>query len=168
MTDYQKYVDEIQQLAKSVEESVADAKTDWDRKKALKAFFRDAKALRASFLREADRINYQLIPSTRVDKVGQHIPDWDALIANATCEEEAEYLKGLQEKMHGLGFAYNMIYVTRQKCGHFEIFQTPCNVHYPLDENLKQAREHAETHACTACTCGWPKHRNTETGGEAQ
>ena len=168
MTDYQKYVDEIQQLAKSVGESVVDAKTDWDRKKALKAFFRDAKALSASFLREEDRINYQIIPATRVDKVGQHIPDWDALIANATCEEEAEYLKEAQKTMHGRGFAYNMIYVTRQKCGHFEIFQTSCNVYYPLDENLKQAREHAEKHSCTACTCGWPKHKNTGNGSVAQ
>ncbi|MCD8013281.1 MAG: hypothetical protein LUG99_08915 [Lachnospiraceae bacterium] len=104
------------------------------------------------------KINYQIM----TDKQGEcYIPDYNALIANATCEEEAEYIQSVEEQQermaaHGFerGFRWNMVYVTRQSCGHFEIFQTPCNEYHTLQENLQIAEGHSKER-CTKCICGW-------------
>lgn len=110
------------------------------------------------------KINYQIMDESQKNSYGNYMPDFENLIAGATCEEEAEYLKEVKgrfdkwlskpgcEKM--AGFAYNMVYITRQKCGHFEIFQTPCNEYHSLEENLKVAEEHAREMKCTRCISG--------------
>lgn len=96
-------------------------------------------------------VTYQTIPAPDAD--GQYAPDYDALIAAASCPEEADYIRSIEAS--GMKFAYNMVYVTRQACGHFEIFQTPRNVHYPLKDNLDLARKTAAERKCTRCICGW-------------
>lgn len=103
------------------------------------------------------KINYQIMEESQKNSHGMYIPDFEKLIAGATCEEETEYLKKVQErhdKRLSTGFAFNMVYVTRQTCGHFEIFQIPCNEYYSLEDNLKEAEEHAESMMCTHCISG--------------
>lgn len=95
------------------------------------------------------KVNYQIMPNVEQD--GKYIPDYDALLAAASSEQERRYLRRVAD--HDMRFAYNMVYVTRMMCGHFEIFQTPQNKHYSLEENLARAREHASTSRCTRCIC---------------
>lgn len=95
-------------------------------------------------------INYQVMAEDQ-KRNGKYIPDYEALLRNATEEGEAAYIREVQAM--GFGFAYNMVYVTKQACGHYEIFQTPQNDHYPLKENLAQAEEHAKGRKCTRCIC---------------
>lgn len=103
-------------------------------------------------------INYQIMS----EKQGEnYFPDYESLIQDASCAEEAEYIRSVrtqQEKWaaHGFktGFAYNMVYVQRQSCGHYEIFQTPCNEFRPLQEALQVAQMH-QSKRCTKCVCGW-------------
>lgn len=112
----------------------------------------------------AEKINYQIMAESQKNKYGQYIPDFEKLIEGATCEDEVSYIRTVQEWSEKwqrkpeceryAGFAYNMVYITRQKCGHFEIFQTPCNEHYSLEENLRQAEEHAKEMKCTRCISG--------------
>lgn len=109
------------------------------------------------------RINYQIMNESQKNRFGRYMPDFEKLIAGATCEEEAEYLKEVQERFDKwlskpggefAGFAFNMVYVTKQTCGHFEIFQAPCNEYYSLEENLNQAEEHAGEMKCSQCISG--------------
>lgn len=89
---------------------------------------------------------------------GKYIPDFEKLINEATCEEELLYIRSVKESFENYnekGFSHNMIYITRQKCGHFEIFQAPLNEYYTIEENLKRAEKHALESKCTKCICGW-------------
>ena len=104
------------------------------------------------------KINYQIMTNKQGEN---YIPDYDALIANATCEEEAEYIRSVKEREEQMaakglrtGFAWNMVYVNRQSCGHFEIFQTPFNEYHTLERNMQIAEEHSKER-CTRCICGW-------------
>ena len=109
-------------------------------------------------------INYQIMDESQKNSQGMYIPDFEKLIAGATCEEETEYLKEVQERFDKwlskpgcekyAGFAFNMVYVTRQTCGHFEIFQTPCNENYGLEDILKNAAKHAGSMKCSRCISG--------------
>jgi hypothetical protein len=97
------------------------------------------------------KINYQVMAAPAAD--GKYYPNYDALIAGASCEEEVKYLN--EVKKRNFSFAYNMVYVTRQACGHFEIFQTSQNEHYPLGTILVNAIERATERKCTRCVCKW-------------
>lgn len=106
------------------------------------------------------KINYQIMSEkvkTNDGWCGQekeaYKPNYDELIKNATCEEEAEYIRKVKER--NSTFAFNMVYITKQKCGHYEIFQIPCNEYYTVERNLKFAEEHAVTSKCTRCVCNW-------------
>lgn len=110
------------------------------------------------------KINYQIMGESQKNRCGKYIPDFEKLIAGAACEDEISYIRKVQEQSEKwldkpgcesyAGFAYNMVYITRQKCGHFEIFQTPCNEYHSLEENLKVAEEHAREMKCTRCISG--------------
>lgn len=112
----------------------------------------------------AEKINYQIMAESQKNVHGKYIPDYEKLIEGATCEDEVSYIRKVQEQSKKwlerpgyeryAGFAYNMVYITRQKCGHFEIFQTPCNEYHNLEENLHQAEEHARKMKCTRCISG--------------
>ena len=110
------------------------------------------------------KINYQVMNKSQKNSYEKYIPDFEKLIAGATCEEEVAYIRKIQDRFNMYlsktgcekmaGFAFNMVYITRQTCGHFEIFQTPQNDYYSLEENLKQAEEHANNSKCSHCICG--------------
>lgn len=109
------------------------------------------------------KINYQIMTENQKNEYGKYIPDWEALIAGATCEDEIEYIKKVQSQNKkwseikgwekAAGFAFNMVYVTKQSCGHFEIFQTPQNEYYTLENVLAEAEEHMKM-KCSRCICG--------------
>lgn len=92
------------------------------------------------------RINYQIMPHK---SDGAYLPDYDELIQNSTCQSEADKWRELKAK--NLTFAWNMVYCTQMRCGHFEVFQSPQNEHYPLENVLQQAREYASRSKCTSC-----------------
>lgn len=102
-----------------------------------------------------DRINYQIMTEKTN---GEYLPDYDALIKNSTCQAEAEKWRELKAK--DFTFAWNMVYCTQLRCGHFEVFQSPQNEHYPLDEVLQQAREYASHNKCTSCIINFRQDAN--------
>lgn len=93
-------------------------------------------------------MNYQIMSGDQKEE-GKYYPDYDSLMNNASCETEREYISKVRER--NFGFAYNMVYVAKQKCGHFEIFQTPLNQWYTLEDNLRVGKEHTETMKCSHC-----------------
>lgn len=97
-----------------------------------------------------NKINYQVMTNEQMLD-GKYYPDYDKLLQNATDVEEKNYIKDVQKR--NFKFAYNMVYIAKQKCGHYEIFQTPCNEHYPLSSNLAIAKESSTHRMCTHCTC---------------
>lgn len=107
------------------------------------------------------RINYQIMTEEQVTEVKgsiwgsykKYLPNYDELIKNSTCEEEAN--KWQEAKERKVTFTFNMVYATKQTCGHWEIFQTPYNEYHTLENNLKQAEQHAKENECTRCICGW-------------
>lgn len=109
------------------------------------------------------KINYQVMSEEQKNEHGKYIPDWETLKAGASCEEEKEYIDSVADfyekigKKKGwedsVGFAFNMVYVTKQSCGHFEIFQSPQNEYYTLERVLEEAEEHTKS-KCSRCICG--------------
>lgn len=104
-------------------------------------------------------ILYQVIDEKSRAQNGNYKTDWDDLIDRAPDNECREYLTETRKKMKakGISFAYNMVYVTRMACGHYEIFQCPGNMHRPIAKNLREAREYSLTHKCSACIIGRKK-----------
>ena len=105
---------------------------------------------------DAHGVNYQLMSSAQRNGKGKYIPNWEMLLAEASCQEEVEYIRKVRVNIErGVmdGFTWNLVYLTKQTCGHWEIFQSPCNEQYPLAHVLKQAREHASEYRCTRCVC---------------
>ncbi len=105
------------------------------------------------------KVNFQMMTDGQKNADGKYIPYWDGLIAHASCQEELDYIRRIRWEMeHGRGFggfAFNLVYITKQTCGHWEIFQHPCNEHYPLATVLNQAIEHAAENRCTSCVCNF-------------
>ena len=64
--------------------------------------------------------------------------DINKLISQAESKEEIKYLKNL---IVYKDFPFQMQYIQKMKCGHYEIFQTP---HVPID--LSESN-------CTDCIC---------------
>lgn len=109
------------------------------------------------------KINYQVMDESQKNAYGHYIPDFEKLIEGATCEDEASYINDVKERIQkymsdpGLaeyaGFSYRMVYVIKQKCGHFEMFQTSCES-YSVEEILRLAENTANKMECTKCISG--------------
>ena len=88
------------------------------------------------------------------------IPNYDELIKNASCKEEAK--KWEEAKKRGYkppeGWACGCF---RQECGHFEILQHPIyiddagNPTITEDEVMKILADDSSKRKCTKCVCGW-------------
>jgi len=98
------------------------------------------------------KINYQVMNDEQMVD-GKYFPDYERLMQNATDVEEVSYIREIEKG--NFGFSYNLVYVTKQTCGHYEIFQTPLNNHYPLSDSLRLAKERSESSQCTACICSF-------------
>ena len=93
-------------------------------------------------------MTYQIM--TKTNDRGYWVPDYDELIKHSSCKEEAE--KWEKAKEMNADFAFNFVICTKQKCGHWEIFQNPCNEYYPLVKLIASFEEEAKTRECTRCT----------------
>lgn len=101
-------------------------------------------------------LNYQVM----TDKLdGKYIPDYEGLIKNASCEEEIEFVKNIRTEQenrtaHGQkpGFHWNLILIQRQACGHYELFQSPCDEKWTLESGLRLARS-CSAELCSKCLC---------------
>ena len=107
-------------------------------------------------------INFQVMTENQKNEYGRYVPDWEALKAGASCEEEKEYIDRIiaqderwisKGRGEFVGFAFNMVYITKQSCGHFEIFQSPHNEYHTLEKVLGEAQEHTKS-KCSRCICG--------------
>lgn len=89
-------------------------------------------------------INYQTMDeSQRVN--GYYYPDYDKMMESAVTDAERQYIKEL--KRRNLGFTFNgVIIVRREKCGHYEILQTP----HVEKWQLREIAEMTQTD-CTVC-----------------
>ena len=92
-------------------------------------------------------INYQII--SKKNDEGWYMPDYEKLINNAKTVEEKEYINKIKDR--NITFAYNMVYITKLKCGHYEIFQTPCNKYHLLNDNLNKATDIVSNQICSDC-----------------
>lgn len=95
-------------------------------------------------------INYEIMK----DIGGKYFPDYAERIANATCQEEAEAWRKASKNMNE-GFVFNMVVCLRMKCGDWEVFQSPVNEYYSLEDTLDELIEHSKNYKCTRCVCGW-------------
>ena len=103
----------------------------------------------------AGNINYQIL--NKKNRAGKYIPDYDAFIRDASCPEEAEYIHSVQQQDEEYerkgypdfaGFAYQFVFVVRNTCGHYEIYQDP----YREGDDISKCLELAETVAAQKCT----------------
>lgn len=109
------------------------------------------------------KINYQIMDESQKNAGGRYIPDFEKLIEGASCKDEVSYINEVKERIQKYmsdpelaeyaGFSYEMVYVVRQKCGHFEMFQTSCKSH-SVDDILKLAEQTAIKMECTRCISG--------------
>ena len=97
------------------------------------------------------KFNYQIIEKT--DSNGKHLPDYDTLIENASCEEEAEQWRRAKEEDYRPTF--NMLVCLKMTCGHWEIFQSIVNYCHDLDEELDILYRHSLESKCTHCICNF-------------
>ena len=44
------------------------------------------------------KINYQIMSESQKNRHGKYIPDFEKLIAGATCEDEISYIRKVQER----------------------------------------------------------------------
>lgn len=97
--------------------------------------------------------NYQIMTNKNED--GKYVPNYEMLIANSSCEEEADAWRKA-ESFH-TEFTWNMVVAMKMACGHWEVFQSSVNEYNPLDETLELLYEHSLHSECTKCICGWNK-----------
>ena len=115
-------------------------------------------------------IIYQVMESNQIMKNGKYMPDWEDLISRSADEDERLYLEDVRAGMYSYllegnddfaGFTFNMVYVVKMKCGHYEIFQCPYNTFYSIKESLFHARQHAKKSNCTDCISGFSYNRKS-------
>ena len=70
-------------------------------------------------------------------------------------EAERAFIEKQDERLEKFEWAYNMIYLMKQACGHYELFQTHVNSEKEALEWLDLMAKEAETRKCTRCTCSW-------------
>lgn len=104
------------------------------------------------------KYNYQIMNESNM-KNNKYFPDWDILRSQATDEAEVEKINEAEdffkEAPEFAGFAYNMVYIMKQACGHYEIFQTHVHSLKDAKEWLDMMAKESTTRKCTRCICNW-------------
>lgn len=99
-------------------------------------------------------INYQILE--KKNSTGHYIPDFEAFISDASCPEEEEYIRSVQHQFDEYerkgypefaGFAFEFVFVVRNSCGHYEMYQNPY-----MDGDLAGCLKMAEIIAGDKCT----------------
>ena len=75
-------------------------------------------------------VNYQVLE--KKNRAGKYIPDYEAFIRDAACDEEAECIRHKQQRdkqdeltgnPEEAGFLYRFVFVVRNACGHYGMYQ---------------------------------------------
>ena len=78
------------------------------------------------------------------------------ILKERTCSEaERAYIEQNADRLEKFEWAYNMVYLMKQACGHYELFQTHVNSEKEALEWLELMAKEAENRKCTKCICGW-------------
>lgn len=106
--------------------------------------------------------NFQIMNNKNEN--GKYIPDMETLKNNASCKEEVDYINTIEAKWEEykekgytdfIGFTFNMCYITKQSCGHYEIYQISVNNEEEALKQIQFAEEEAKNRKCTKCICNW-------------
>lgn len=92
------------------------------------------------------------------NEAGRYMPDWKALLNEASGQAEREcVLKECKEQLlkepAEKGYIFPLIYFVKQRCGHYEMFQSPYDETQSLDTVFSIARKHVEKTECSDCWC---------------
>lgn len=102
--------------------------------------------------------NFQIMNDSNL-KGDKYFPDWDVLRAQASETAEVEAIDKaeafFEEAPEFAGFAFNMVYVMKQACGHYEVFQHHVHSRSEAGEWLDMIAEESKTRKCTRCICNW-------------
>lgn len=80
-------------------------------------------------------------------KDGQYRLDWKSLLDDPNVPIEAK--KSIRFKSQVTAFPF--VYIMKQKCGHYEVFEAPYKDKKWMKELIRQAKRHSETHICAHC-----------------
>lgn len=92
-------------------------------------------------------INFQIL--LQKNEGGQYLADYAKLHNNARTEKERTYI--MECARRNSAFNYNFIYIIKQRCGHYELMQTPCNENNPIAEIIRRTLESKGKYLCTRC-----------------
>lgn len=70
-------------------------------------------------------------------------------------DEEREYIGQNAARLEKMDWAFNMVYLMKQACGHFEIFQNFVQSEDDAMHWLGLMAEESKTRKCTRCICNW-------------
>ena len=107
-------------------------------------------------------MNYQIMTNTVEMRHGRgYVPDWQVLLDGTESKGERKmlYAKMKNYKDRPIAFSFKLIYVSRMRCGHYEIFQSPLPETQLMNRILQIAKAYAYDHKCTRCACKWDEHQ---------
>lgn len=79
--------------------------------------------------------------------------DFDTLFQAADSKEAKEYLISNKQRLLNRKWAYNLIYLMKQACGHYEVFQSFVRNEHDALLWLERMSFEAQTRKCTSCIC---------------
>lgn len=104
------------------------------------------------------KVNYQIMNEVNKNSIGRYVPNYVGLIQNASCDEEVEYIKEIEKRVDYRGnpvdFAFRMVYIVKNSCGHFEMFQTSEIEYSDLQNILAEIEKEADERKCSSCISG--------------
>ena len=109
---------------------------------------------------EETGIQYQIMTDENKNDEGKYVPSFDELFreaeTGATKMKWADCQKRMARRpLEFQGFAFNLVVMVKQACGHYEIFQHPYNAEYEnLEDILQDFAEEGQHRRCTRCICG--------------
>lgn len=87
---------------------------------------------------------------------GRYRVDWETFLADENVSLCAkEHIKSIRYKEEYKDFAFPLILIARQKCGHYEVLEAPYERKSKkwISELLKQTAKYSKTHLCAHCSC---------------
>lgn len=109
---------------------------------------------------EETGIQYQIMTDENKNAEGKYIPSFDKLFQEAeTGATKMEWIdcqrRMARRPLKFQGFAFNLVVLVKQSCGHYEILQHPYNAEYEnLEDILQDFAEEGQHRKCTRCICG--------------
>ena len=108
---------------------------------------------------EKTGIQYEIMTEESKNAEGNYVPSFDELFKEAPTGEIAMQWVDCKRRMakrpvNFQGFAFNLVCIVQQKCGHSEILQHPFNDEYEnLEDVLGDLAEEGANRKCTRWIC---------------